>query len=121
MGRRMLELGVAGGAAVGALVLVARPWLPDVFSDDPSVLALAGFLGLCLLVGVSGAGITASSLTTWFHTLARPPGTPPRQAGSLPQPGGGPPGSGPRPQRLPQPWLDVRPRRPRRGAAAPGR
>src|SRR5690606_6928961 len=44
----------------------------------------------------------------------RPPGTPPQQAGSLPQPGGGPPGSGPRPQRLPQPWLDVRPRRPRR-------
>lgn len=34
-------------------------------------------MGLCLLVGASGAGFTASSVGTWFRTLARPPGTPP--------------------------------------------
>jgi putative MATE family efflux protein len=44
VGRRMLELGTAAGVAVGGLVLVLRPVLPDVFSDDPQVLALAGFL-----------------------------------------------------------------------------
>lgn len=41
------------------------------------MLALAGFIGLCLLVGVSAAGFTASSVATWFRTLARPPGAPP--------------------------------------------
>lgn len=28
-------------------------------------------------MGVSGAGFTASSVGTWFHALARPPGNPP--------------------------------------------
>ncbi|MFP5321502.1 MAG: MATE family efflux transporter [Acidimicrobiia bacterium] len=44
VGRRMLELGTAAGLLVGGIVLALRPWLPDVFSDDPDVLALAGFL-----------------------------------------------------------------------------
>lgn len=57
VGRRMLELGTAAGAAVGALVLLLRPVLPDVFSDDPQVLALAGFLlvFVALLQPVNGA------------------------------------------------------------------
>ncbi len=38
---------------------------------------MAGFIGLSLLVGVTAAGFTASSVHGWFRTLARPPGTPP--------------------------------------------
>lgn len=49
-GRRMLELGVAGGVAVGAVVLLLRPWVPDIFSDDPAVVHLAGFLLLWVAV-----------------------------------------------------------------------
>lgn len=30
-----------------------------------------------MLVGVTAAGFTASSVHSWFRTLARPPGTPP--------------------------------------------
>jgi putative MATE family efflux protein len=44
VGRRMLELGVGAGVVVGALVLVLRPVVPHVFSDDPDVVSLAGFL-----------------------------------------------------------------------------
>jgi translocator protein len=40
-------------------------------------LALAGFIGLCLLVGVSDAAVTQLSVRTWYVTLHRPPGTPP--------------------------------------------
>ncbi|HEX4903097.1 MAG TPA: MATE family efflux transporter [Acidimicrobiales bacterium] len=57
VGRRMLELGAAAGLAVGALVLALRPWLPEVFTDDPEVLTLAGFLLLFVaaLQPVNGA------------------------------------------------------------------
>ena len=57
VGRRMLELGVVGGVAAGALVLAARPALPGIFSDDPSVVSLAGFLLLfvAVLQPVNGA------------------------------------------------------------------
>jgi putative MATE family efflux protein len=44
MGRRMLELGLLAGAALGALVLAFHVLLPHVFSNDPHVLALASFL-----------------------------------------------------------------------------
>ena len=44
MGRRMLWLGMWAGAVLGALVLALRTVLPHVFSNDPSVVALAGFL-----------------------------------------------------------------------------
>jgi translocator protein len=40
-------------------------------------LALLGFLGLCLLVGLTAATVTASSVHSWYPTLIRPPGTPP--------------------------------------------
>lgn len=44
VGRRMLELGVVGGLLATVVVLALRPALPDVFSTDPAVVALAGFL-----------------------------------------------------------------------------
>lgn len=44
VGRRMLELGLGFGVISGLLVLVGRPWLPGVFTDDPAVVSLAGFL-----------------------------------------------------------------------------
>lgn len=57
VGRRMLELGVAAGAVVGALVLLTRPVVPEVFSDDPRVVSLSGFLLLfvALLQPINGA------------------------------------------------------------------
>lgn len=42
-----------------------------------SVLALVGFIGLCLLVGVSGASLTQEAMRGWYLTLAMPVGTPP--------------------------------------------
>ena len=42
-----------------------------------SILALAGFLGLCLLVGLSDSAITQTSVHSWFLALRHPPGTPP--------------------------------------------
>lgn len=41
------------------------------------MLALVGFVGLCLLVGISGATITAPALHGWYGSLVRPPLTPP--------------------------------------------
>ena len=41
------------------------------------MLALVGFVGLCLLVGASGGTISARSINTWYSTLVYPPGTPP--------------------------------------------
>ena len=43
-GRRMLEIGLAAGIVSALVVLAIRPVLPEVFSDDPEVIALAGFL-----------------------------------------------------------------------------
>ena len=42
-----------------------------------SLLALVGFIGLCLLVGAAGASVTADSVRGWYLTLNRPPGVPP--------------------------------------------
>ena len=57
VGRRMLELGTVAGMFAGALVLLGRPVLPDIFSNDPDVLHLAGFLLLfvAVLQPVNGA------------------------------------------------------------------
>lgn len=56
-GRRMLEWGVVAGIGAGALVLLLRPVLPDLFTDDPAVIALATFLlvFVALLQPVNGA------------------------------------------------------------------
>ena len=43
----------------------------------PSLLALIGFIGLCLLVGAAGSALTAESVRGWYLTLNRPPGVPP--------------------------------------------
>jgi putative MATE family efflux protein len=43
-GRRMIELGVALGVALGLLVFALRTLLPDVFTSDPAVAALAAFV-----------------------------------------------------------------------------
>jgi putative MATE family efflux protein len=43
-GRRMLQWGFGAGLAGGLLLAAVRPWLADLFSDDPQVVALAGFL-----------------------------------------------------------------------------
>ena len=41
------------------------------------VLALVGFVGLCLLVGAVGGTLTAHAVPRWYAALAAPPGTPP--------------------------------------------
>lgn len=41
------------------------------------VLALVGFVGLCLLVGAAGESLTAHAMRHWYLTLHAPPGTPP--------------------------------------------
>jgi benzodiazapine receptor len=41
------------------------------------VLALVGFIGLCLLVGAVSGSMTARVIHTWYATLHAPPGTPP--------------------------------------------
>jgi putative MATE family efflux protein len=43
-GRRMIEWGVALGTVAGVGVLATRGLLPHVFSDDPAVIEVAGFL-----------------------------------------------------------------------------
>ena len=41
------------------------------------VLALVGFVGLCLLVGAVGGSMTVRAVHHWYLTLRMPPGTPP--------------------------------------------
>jgi len=43
-GDRLLQLGVAAGALAAVAILAARPVLPDLFTDDAEVAALAGFV-----------------------------------------------------------------------------
>lgn len=42
-----------------------------------SLLALVGFLGLCLLVSFANGAVTAGSVNGWYRTLVRPPLSPP--------------------------------------------
>lgn len=46
-------------------------------SPPLQLLALAGLIALCLAVGAAGAWATASSVSTWYQTLAKPSFTPP--------------------------------------------
>ena len=39
--------------------------------------ALVGFIGLCLLVGLSAGTITSTSPQSWYASLNQPPGAPP--------------------------------------------
>ncbi len=63
-GRRMLQLGVGGGVLVGLVLVVLRPLLPQIFSDDPAVVALAGFLLLwvAVLQPINGAAFVLDGL-----------------------------------------------------------
>lgn len=54
--------------------------LPPRRVSPSSALALAGFLGLCLLVGLSDSAITQTSVHGWYLTLRHPAGTPPNWA-----------------------------------------
>jgi translocator protein len=40
-------------------------------------IALVGFVGLCLLVGLSSGAISEGGLAGWYPSLVKPPGTPP--------------------------------------------
>jgi putative MATE family efflux protein len=42
-GQRMIELSVLTGIVLGVLLALLEPVLPELFSDDPEVIALAGF------------------------------------------------------------------------------
>ena len=44
VGRRLLQLGVAGGLLAGATVVVGRWFLPELFTDDAEVARLAAFV-----------------------------------------------------------------------------
>ena len=61
---RMVQWGVATGAAACVILLAARPWLPDIFSGDDAVVSLAGFLilHLALLGPVSGVVFTLDGI-----------------------------------------------------------
>jgi tryptophan-rich sensory protein len=41
------------------------------------ILALVGFIGLCLLVGGADAALVTRSVHSWYASLTAPPGTPP--------------------------------------------
>lgn len=42
-----------------------------------SLLALIGFVGLCLLVWAANGAVTATSVRGWYQTLTKPPASPP--------------------------------------------
>nr|WP_283251014.1 MATE family efflux transporter [Rhabdothermincola salaria] len=49
-GRRLLGWGLAAGVVLGVVVAGAHPWLGQLFSTDPEVVALAGFVLLWVAV-----------------------------------------------------------------------
>ena len=49
-GQRMIGMSIQLGALFALLVLIGRPILPRIFSDDPSVVALTGFVLLFVAV-----------------------------------------------------------------------
>lgn len=38
---------------------------------------LAGFIGVCFAAGAVAGAVTDPNISTWYESLARPPGTPP--------------------------------------------
>jgi len=56
-GRRLLEWGVGAGVVLGLLVMLTRPWLPELFTNDVAVAALATSLlaWVSVLQPVNGA------------------------------------------------------------------
>lgn len=41
---RMMEIGVGLGVVTAVAAIAARPWLPEIFTDDPAVISLTAFL-----------------------------------------------------------------------------
>ena len=64
VGNRMLAWGLVTGAVFTVVLLVLRPVLPEVFSDDPAVVALAGFLmvHLALMQPINGLVFTLDGI-----------------------------------------------------------
>ena len=54
-----------------------RGTTPGASAPWSTILALVGFVGLCLLVGAVDGAMASRSLRTWYLTLNQPPGTPP--------------------------------------------
>jgi benzodiazapine receptor len=50
---------------------------PGASAPVSPVLALVGFVGLCLLVGAADGALIAGAPRGWYLSLIRPPGTPP--------------------------------------------
>ena len=61
---RMVQWGLATGALACVVLLIARPWLPDIFSGDQAVVSLTGFLilHLALLGPLSGLVFTLDGI-----------------------------------------------------------
>ena len=57
LGRRMIGWGLTTGVVTGAVLLVTVPVLPRVFTPDPAVAALAGFLLLHTALSQPGSGV----------------------------------------------------------------
>ncbi len=64
VGNRMVGWGLVTGATFTVLLLALRTLLPDVFSDDPAVVALAGFLmiHLALMQPINGLVFTLDGI-----------------------------------------------------------
>jgi putative MATE family efflux protein len=64
VGNRMLGWGLVTGSAFTLLLLALRPVLPDLFSNDPEVIALAGFLmiHLALMQPINGLVFTLDGI-----------------------------------------------------------
>ena len=56
--RRMIELSVVAGTVLAALVLLLRPWLPGLFTDDRTVEDLAAFVLVFVALQQPANGIT---------------------------------------------------------------
>lgn len=52
-----------------------RGRLPE--GESSPWIALVGFVGLCLLVGITASAFTGPAIKGWYTMLQRPPGTPP--------------------------------------------
>lgn len=56
--RRMVELSIVIGVVLGALVLLLRPWLPGLFTNDPGVEHLAAFVLVFVALQQPANGVT---------------------------------------------------------------
>ncbi len=48
-------------------------------SGAAAMLMLVGLVGLSLLAGAAGGGVTAQNIYPWYQSLVRPPGVPPNE------------------------------------------